>query len=148
MPRSESRQPNAPRQRRFLMPSTRAAVGPAVERILKAVSRVRLDPDRHDDLAVALTEALSNAAIHGNGLRPERRVRIGVTAIPGRKAVIDIKDSGQGFDPDKVADPTDPVRLLQAGGRGLYLMQRLMDRVEFLDRGSRVRLTIYRRGWR
>jgi anti-sigma regulatory factor (Ser/Thr protein kinase) len=127
------------------MASARAAIAPAVERILEAAGEVGLDGDRHDDLAVALTEALSNAAIHGNGLKPGTSVRVSVRVVPRVKAVIDIKDSGAGFDPDAVADPTDPVRLLQAGGRGLYMMRRLVDHLEFLDHGSRVRLTMERR---
>jgi serine/threonine-protein kinase RsbW len=127
------------------MPSTRAAIAPAVDRILEAVASLRFDADRHDDLAVALTEALSNAAIHGNKLKPASIVRISVSVVPGRSAVVDIKDSGAGFDPEMVADPTDPVRLLESGGRGVYLMRRLVDRLEYRDRGSRVLLTMERR---
>ena len=44
---------------------------PMVDRVLEAVRDVGLAPGRRHDLAVAVSEALSNAAVHGNRLRPE-----------------------------------------------------------------------------
>ena len=127
------------------MASERPAVGPAIEQILSAVKDVRLSKDRLSDLAVALAEALSNAAIHGNKLERERRVAIRVTVQPGVRAVIEVKDDGQGFDHSQISDPTDPERLLTPGGRGVFLMRQLVDRVEYENGGSRVRLTVERR---
>src|SRR5262249_6537514 len=63
---------------RLRMPSRRDAVSPTVERILRAVSPVGLTRDQRDDLAVALAEALSNAAVHGNRLRPDSHVSIAI----------------------------------------------------------------------
>lgn len=145
MPSPRPKASTTRRVRRFRMASTRAAIAPAVEKLLDAVDGVGLSRDRHDDLAVALTEALSNAAIHGNRLEARTPVRVTVSVVPGERAVVEIKDSGAGFDPETVADPTDPVRLLEAGGRGVYLMRRLVDRLEYRDHGSRVVLTMERR---
>ena len=55
------------------MASRRDAVAPTVDRILEAVAPAGLDEDRLTDLAVALAEALSNAAVHGHRLDPKRR---------------------------------------------------------------------------
>ena len=120
-------------------------MAPAVERILDVVRDVGLNADRQADLAVAITEALSNAAVHGNRLKPSRRVQVDVVVTPRNSAVIEIKDSGAGFDLEAVADPTDPKHLLDADGRGIFLMRRLVDSLEYLDHGSRVRLTMERR---
>ena len=116
-----------------------------MERILGVLADVGLNADRRADLAVAITEALSNAAVHGNRQRPRSRVSVNVVVIPRLRAVIEIKDSGAGFDLEAVADPTDPKHLLDADGRGIFLMRRLVDRLEYLDHGSRVRLTMERR---
>jgi len=135
----------APRLRRFRMPSLRAAIAPTVERILTAVEGAGLSADRRADLAVATAEALSNAAVHGNHLRPGSQVVIAVTVIPGRQATVEVKDAGSGFDHTATSDPTDAPNLLMPGGRGVFLMRRLVDRLEFLPPGNRVRLVVFAR---
>ncbi len=130
--------------RRFEMRSERRVIPATVERILAAVRPVGLPSDRLNDLAVALSEALSNAAIHGNGLDPAKKVVITVTVVPRDHAVIEVKDEGHGFDVARLTDPTHPARILSTGGRGVFLMRRLVDRVEYEDGGARVRLTVGR----
>jgi len=130
---------------RLRMPSRRDAVSPTVERILRAVSPVGLTRDQHDDLAVALAEALSNAAVHGNRLEPGSHVSIAIRVTRGKEAVVDVKDSGNGFDLGGLSDPTDPSRILTPGGRGVFLMRRLVDHVEYTAPGNHVRLTIGKR---
>src|SRR2546430_2607537 len=61
----------------------RAAVAPTIARILAAVAPAGLDADRLTDLAVALAEALSNAAVHGHRLDPRRRVAVALAVSPG-----------------------------------------------------------------
>src|SRR5258707_1206442 len=68
---------------RFRMASRRDAVAPAVERVLEAVAPAELDGDRTTNLAVAVAEALSNAAVHGHGLDSRRQVRVLIAASPG-----------------------------------------------------------------
>jgi len=123
------------------MPSRRQAVCPTVERILELTQAVGFTPGQRDDLAVALAEALSNAAVHGNRLRPRSYVSVIVEAVPRRRAVIEVKDGGAGFDASALDDPTDASRILSPGGRGVFLMRRLVDEVEYEDGGKRVRLT-------
>lgn len=134
--------PFATRILRLRMPSRRSAVAPTVERILDAIKDAGLDDGQRDDLAVAAAEALSNAAVHGNRLRPHVRVLVTVEVMPGHCAVIEIKDSGSGFDRSALADPTHPERLLTPGGRGVFLMRRLVDQLEYNPTGNRVRLVI------
>ena len=124
------------------MPSTRAAVAPMIERVLAAVRDAGLSEERCDNLAVAVAEALSNAALHGNRLSPRRVVRVTVEVPAGGGAVVEVTDSGGGFDSAKVSDPTDPARVLMPGGRGVFLMKRLVDHLEYNTAGNTVRLTM------
>ena len=135
--------PRPPRSKvaRFRMPSQRSAVAPTVERILRFVARAELSPERRDDLAVALAEALSNAAVHGHGLDSRRTVRVAVAVSPGC-AVVEVSDSGGGFDSGAAPDPTDPSRHLIPRGRGIFLMRRLVDEVAYNAAGNTVRLTV------
>jgi serine/threonine-protein kinase RsbW len=128
------------------MGSRREEIAPMVERVLAAASGARLSQGQRENLAVAAAEALANAAVHGNRLRPEAPVEVEVTVQPGRSAAIEVRDTGPGFDASKVQDPTLPERVLVPGGRGLYLMRQLVDEVEYEPPGNTVRLTVHRRG--
>ena len=124
------------------MPSTRAAVAPMIERVLTAVRDAGLSQEQRDNLAVAVAEALSNAALHGNKLAPGRVVRVTVEVPAGGGTVRRGEGLGGGFDSAKVSDPTDPARVLMPGGRGVFLMKRLVDHLEYNDAGNTVRLTM------
>lgn len=91
---------------------------------------------------VGLTEALANAMIYGNGRDPSKRVRVQVI-LDARTLTARVTDQGKGFDPDSVPDPTIPRNLHRVGGRGLFLMRKLMDEVRFNDRGNSVTLVLH-----
>ncbi|MFL5577492.1 MAG: ATP-binding protein [Gemmatimonadaceae bacterium] len=121
-----------------------------IERVVGIVIRQCEDfsyPSRQCALnvPVALSEALSNAILRGNG--DDRRKHVRVRAqVDERELVMEVADEGMGFDFDRcMKDPTAPENLAREDGRGLYLMRRLMDRVErFSDNGNVVRLTLKR----
>lgn len=85
-----------------------------------------LDQEKINGLLLAVTEATTNAIIHGNKNNKLKMVRIFVF-VDGENMTIKIKDEGKGFDPSIVPDPTDPENLLKDSGRGLYLMRVYMD---------------------
>jgi serine/threonine-protein kinase RsbW len=127
------------------MASRRSAVAPMVDRILRAAGPAGLNAERREDLAVAVAEALSNAVVHGHALKPRSRVRVKVEVRPGQEATVEVRDFGPGFDVTSVSDPTDPSRLLAPGGRGVFLMRRLVDSLEYNKAGNEVRLRIAKR---
>lgn len=101
-----------------------------------------LDEDLVQALQIAVIEAGTNAVQHGNVFSDAKSVRFEFSVTPGEVA-IQVDDYGEGFDPSRVADPTDAAHLLDEHGRGLFLMRSLMDEVAFEtrpDRGTRVRL--------
>lgn len=85
-----------------------------------------LDQDKINGLLLAVTEATTNAIIHGNKNNKLKLVRISVY-VENSTVKIVVKDEGKGFDPSIVPDPTDPENLLKDSGRGLYLMRVYMD---------------------
>lgn len=99
------------------------------------------------NLPVALTEALSNAILRGNGEDAAKEVRVRVE-VSEREVVVEVEDQGSGFDLEACTeDPTTPENLEREDGRGLFLMQALVDRVErFRGEGNVVRLTLRRPG--
>jgi len=81
-------------------------------------------------LLLSVTEATTNAIIHGNKSDESKLVSIDVKKVDG-ELVIKVKDHGKGFDPGKVPDPTEPENLLKDSGRGIYLMRVYMDDVRY-----------------
>jgi serine/threonine-protein kinase RsbW len=94
---------------------------------------------------VGVTEALANAVLYGNQSDPAKLVRVEVALDPSR-VVLNVVDEGPGFDPARVPDPTLPGNLDHTGGRGLFLIRKLMDEVQYSDRGNAVRLVLLRDG--
>ena len=97
--------------------------------------------DDVDLVVLAIGEALTNALVHGNGYDPGKNITIFVSLNGDGSVFASIKDSGLGFDPKTVPNPLAMENLLSKHGRGLFLMRRFMDEVEFnFDRGTEVRM--------
>jgi len=81
-----------------------------------------------DDIAIAVTEAVNNAIMHGNNADRKRTVTIVFIKEPG-KLTVKIRDQGNGFDPSILPDPTHPENIMREKGRGLFIIRHLMDEV-------------------
>ena len=102
-----------------------------VSEILK---EMKFEEESAEQVNLAVIEAGTNAIRHGNKgditKRAHFEFRIGEDRL-----TVKIRDEGDGFDPDDVADPLDPVNLLSTGGRGIFLIRVSMDEVCFADEG-------------
>jgi serine/threonine-protein kinase RsbW len=95
-------------------------------------------------LKVVLAEALTNAIIRGNGEDRTKWVDVRAELHPDIIRV-HVADEGPGFDPASVPEPTMPDRLDDTSGRGLYLIQKLVDAVQFNEQGNSICMTLRRR---
>ncbi|HJU64091.1 MAG TPA: ATP-binding protein [Gemmatimonadaceae bacterium] len=121
-----------------------------IERVVELVTRQCAELEFHPrhlalNVPVALTEALSNAILRGNREVPSRTVQVRAE-VDRDRLVLEVVDEGAGFDLDAcLVDPTSPENLTREDGRGLFLMKRLMDRIErFTNHGNVVRMTLRR----
>ena len=89
------------------------------------------------DIRLCAEEAIKNSILHGNKGDKRKSVFIAYS-LKGDKFNMEIEDEGPGFDPLKLPDPTEKENLLMEGGRGVFLIQKLMDRVEYNDRKNKV----------
>ena len=89
-----------------------------------------LDDEQLNGLLLSITEATTNAIIHGNKGDRKKNVYIDVSASDSTLTVV-VRDEGVGFDPSAVPDPTHPDNLLKDSGRGLYLMKVYMDELHY-----------------
>lgn len=91
-------------------------------------------------MKIILTELLANAIYHGNKEDHSKKVTMGHT-IDTKKTVISILDEGDGFDPNRIPDPTLPENIIKDRGRGLYIVGQYVDNMEFNEKGNRVTVT-------
>lgn len=94
-------------------------------------------------LQVALSEALANAIICGNRERPGSWVAVEATLLP-ESVRIRVTDEGEGFDPSRVPEPLCAEGLDRTCGRGLFLIRKLADAVEFNAQGNSICMTLRR----
>jgi serine/threonine-protein kinase RsbW len=126
----------------FKMPSDIKFLDGVLEYLNERMLRLGFIQPDDSELIIALDEAIVNAIKHGN--KGDASKSVSITAeftAEGTRFII--ADQGPGFDLCKVPDPTDPCRLLEPNGRGLYLINHIMDEVCFNDAGNQ--LTMFKR---
>jgi serine/threonine-protein kinase RsbW len=109
------------------------------QEILTKIEAICGDFETLFDVRLSLEEALINAVKYGNKNDREKKVKVDVIAAAG-SITIEVKDEGCGFDFRNLADPTDNENIDKLSGRGVFLIRNIMDKVEFLDNGSRIKM--------
>jgi len=122
------------------VPAEAAAI-PRITDGVTAVLRGKRWPE-DDIMAVelALQEAIANAVRHGCKGDPTKQIQCCVTVDASGEAVIVVRDPGPGFDPAAVPDPLDAENIFKPSGRGVFLINGLMDEVEYADGGREVQM--------
>src|SRR5215213_2791003 len=88
-------------------------------------------------LRVVLSEALTNAIVRGNGEDRTKWVDVRAELVP-EVIRVSVTDEGAGFDPEIIPEPIQPAQLDVASGRGLFLIRKLVDTVQFNERGNSI----------
>lgn len=111
-----------------------------VEKFVDEISvEFGLSDEVYGNILIATLEAANNAIVHGNKLQEDLNVEI----VMDKSEVgisVSVKDFGSGFNPKLVPDPTSPDNLEMENGRGVFLMSKLTDTIEFLENGTLVKL--------
>jgi len=123
---------------RISLPSSKASINGAVNRIMGIAVRCSINEDKRTDLEIALREALANAVTHGNEFGADKRVFVRCYGSPQLGVLVLVRDEGRGFRPEEVPDPRDEDRIHLTHGRGLFLMRALLDFVEHRKSGCEV----------
>ncbi len=153
----------------FVIDNDPSMIAAVVDHLQQYISRIGpCDETARIRVAIALEESLVNAVYHGNleissdlresdmtayyalaeRRRQEEPYRNRVVhvdaAISRREATFVVRDSGPGFDPSTLPDPTDPANLEKLSGRGLLLIRTFMDEVRHNASGNEI--TMVKRG--
>jgi len=116
--------------------------GSSVEKLAeKAADQIAFTEEEKDSLAIAVTEAVNNAILHGNKQDMSKNVHVRFVFYEG-KLEVKIRDEGDGFNPENVSDPLAPENLLKESGRGIFILSTLMDDVQFKFSDSGTEITL------
>lgn len=111
-----------------------------IEKFVDDISvELNLPQEVYGNLMIATLEAVNNAIVHGNKLREELDVEI-LFQQEKNRLKLTVKDQGPGFDYKSIPDPTAPENLEKISGRGVFLMEKLSDDIEFENNGAIVTL--------
>jgi len=97
---------------------------------------MRMSPDRIDEVRMAVVEACINALEHSRS--SEKEVFVTFEVVGERdpeKLRITVRDTGVGFSPEEIEEPTiqEKLKSRRKRGWGLKIIRGLMDEVEILS---------------
>ena len=115
-----------------------SAINPVVEQVLSIVSQMGCGAGKEFEIETALREALANAIVHGCKGDRAKTVNVSVSCDESRGMIIVVRDSGEGFDPADLPSPVLGDRIYEEHGRGIFLINRLMDEVRFRGGGTEI----------
>jgi serine/threonine-protein kinase RsbW len=119
------------------------AISPVVEGIMEIARRMECAAGKEFEIETALREALANAIVHGCKNDPNQKVQCCVGCDDERGMLIVVRDPGNGFDPFNIPDPCTGENVFSNHGRGIYLINQLMDEVKFEKNGAEIHMRKY-----
>lgn len=124
------------------LPSSPNSVSQLEHFLRKVINEHRVCESKFSDILVSLTEAVNNAIIHGNQNDVKKKVMV-KCKTSNRGLQFSIVDEGKGFNPEAIPDPTSAEKLETCGGRGVFIINALADKVAIKSNGSTNTVEIY-----
>jgi serine/threonine-protein kinase RsbW len=100
-------------------------------------SELGIAQDNYGKIMVCAMEAVNNAILHGNKSDSNKYVKVEIRNY-NDELTISVEDEGPGFKPSEIPDPTKPENIEAISGRGVFLMSKLADKIEFTEKGNKV----------
>jgi serine/threonine-protein kinase RsbW len=116
------------------------AITPVVNRVMELAAEMSCSKGKEFEIEVALREALVNAIVHGCKKDPSKTVQLTVCCDESRGMLLVVRDPGPGFDIASIQSPVMGDNIFSHGGRGIFLINQLMDEVRFLGRGTEIHM--------
>ncbi len=125
---------------RITLSADRKAVDPVVQEVMAVVRQMKALDGKDLAIELALQEALANAVIHGAKEDPTKTVECLVSSDDERGVLIVVRDPGAGFAPEAIPSCSVGENVYSHHGRGIFLINQLMDEVEFRKNGTEIRM--------
>jgi anti-sigma regulatory factor (Ser/Thr protein kinase) len=116
------------------------AISGVVDGVMQIAREMKCTEGSEYQVELALREALAHAIVHGCNNDPSKKVECCVACTESSDVMIVVRDPGEGFVPSAVPDPLAVENLHSTHGRGIYLINQLMDEVSFERNGAEIRM--------
>ena len=116
------------------------AISGVVDGVMQIAREMKCAEGYEYQVELALREALANAIVHGCNNDPTKKVECCVACTESSDVMIVVRDPGEGFSPSAVPSPLAAENLHSDHGRGIYLINQLMDEVSFERNGAEIRM--------
>jgi len=112
-----------------------------VEKFVEEISDLyHINNTYFGNLMIAVTEAVTNAIVHGNANDSSKQVRLEFTSDK-KGLAFKVIDEGSGFDFKNLPNPLNGVNgEAENIGRGIFLINSLADEVNFNESGNEIEL--------
>ncbi|HVP42157.1 MAG TPA: ATP-binding protein [Terriglobales bacterium] len=119
-------------------------LGGVIEGFMAIVTAMQCACGHEMDVELAMREALANAIVHGAGNDPRRTIECCVACDDVHGMLVVVRDPGEGFDPQTLPNPVVGENVFSEHGRGVFLINQLMDRVEYKRGGTEIHMRKFR----
>ena len=121
-------------------PADVTKISPVVEQVMDLAQEMECTTGKEFEIETALREALANAIVHGCKQDPNQKIQLCVGCDQSRGMLIIVRDPGEGFDPTSLPNPTTGQNIYATQGRGIFLINQLMDEVHFEQGGTEIHI--------
>jgi serine/threonine-protein kinase RsbW len=126
---------------RVTLAANRTSVEPVVQQVMDVIRQIESVDGKADAIELSLSEALANAVIHGAKEDPNKIVECLVACDQERGGIlIIVRDPGEGFNFGSIPACTVGENLYSHHGRGIFLINQLMDEVKFCKGGTEIHM--------
>jgi anti-sigma regulatory factor (Ser/Thr protein kinase) len=122
------------------IPAEPRAIPTVTDGVMQVLQDKHWPEPRAIEVELALQEALANAIRHGCKGDPSRQVQCTVNCDSDGEILIVVRDPGTGFDASRIPNPLEEENVLKSSGRGIFLINQLMDEVAFKDGGRELQM--------
>jgi anti-sigma regulatory factor (Ser/Thr protein kinase) len=124
----------------IIVPAVPSSIPTVSEGVRQLLESKGWTDDELMPVELSIDEALANAIRHGCRNDPAKQVQCVVTTDAAGEVVVVVRDPGSGFDATAVPNPLAGENVLKPSGRGVFLINQLMDEVGFSDGGREVQM--------
>ncbi len=128
----------------IVLESSISSVNKFVDKVVSHMNELEIYEDEIFDVKLALSELLINAAKHGNKFDLSKKIYVDYYLSLEKLDVI-VEDEGDGFDNSFLKDYDN--RLMEENGRGIILVSSISDRFVYNNKGNKVEMTRFFKGF-
>jgi serine/threonine-protein kinase RsbW len=114
------------------------SISPVVQGVLAMAAHMQCANGKELEIETSLREALANAVMHGAENDPGKSIQCCVACDEEHGILIIVRDPGNGYDPLSVPNPLKSENLYSNHGRGIFLINQLMDEVHIRRNGAEI----------